>query len=392
MSAAPLRYIAPLDGIRGLAAISVIATHYGYSQYGWINVEFFFVLSGFLITSILLSDKDRPLKESLRRFYWRRALRVFPLYFGYLSVCTLCYLLLGEPAELKGAFVSLVTYTHNFYLLSLNHGISFFFSHLWSLSVEEQFYFLWPFLIFVLSTANVRRVIITIVLLVPLLRVALLIYLRAQGYPESRLPWTLYLVTIFQLDAFAVGAAIALFRLTRRIIPPWKLGLAVGCALLLGIWESGSPILGHRLSHSELASGDEVTRVLGGASFGYPILMVRNAQFLWGYTMINLLSVMLIITTSQTNIVSKFFGNRFLCYLGRMSYGIYVFHFSIQSFFTKAFPVDPYSLAGFLVFLALLATIISVAHLSYFHFEKRFLAMKDCFEKRQGDLPISASS
>jgi peptidoglycan/LPS O-acetylase OafA/YrhL len=68
MSAKSLRYIPSLDGLRGLAAILVLAAHYGYSEVGWIGLEFFFVLSGFLITSILLTERNRRLGEYLGRF------------------------------------------------------------------------------------------------------------------------------------------------------------------------------------------------------------------------------------------------------------------------------------------------------------------------------------
>jgi hypothetical protein len=86
MSAKSLRYIPSLDGLRGLAAILVIATHYGYCQVGWIGLEFFFVLSGFLIASILLTETNRRLGEYLGRFYWRRLLRPLPGVF-WLSSC-----------------------------------------------------------------------------------------------------------------------------------------------------------------------------------------------------------------------------------------------------------------------------------------------------------------
>jgi len=86
MSAKSLRYIPSLDGLRGLAPILVLATHYGYSEVGWIGLEFFFVLSGFLIASILLTETNRRLGEYLGRFYWRRLLRTLAGVF-WLSSC-----------------------------------------------------------------------------------------------------------------------------------------------------------------------------------------------------------------------------------------------------------------------------------------------------------------
>src|SRR5690349_85983 len=92
-----LRYIPSLDGLRGLAAILVFATHYGYFQIGWIGLEFFFVLSGFLITAILLTEPNRRLGDYLGRFYWRRLLRTFPPYFGYLFICGIVFICVRQP-------------------------------------------------------------------------------------------------------------------------------------------------------------------------------------------------------------------------------------------------------------------------------------------------------
>jgi peptidoglycan/LPS O-acetylase OafA/YrhL len=81
-----LRYVKSLDGIRGVGAVGVIAAHYGYLQCGWVVVQFFFVLSGCLITSILLAEREQPFQHYLGRFYWRRIRRIFPVYFGFLLI------------------------------------------------------------------------------------------------------------------------------------------------------------------------------------------------------------------------------------------------------------------------------------------------------------------
>ena len=79
-------YIKPLDGLRGIAILFVILFHFGYFGAGWIGVQMFFVLSGFLIMSVLRADKDQPVGFYFKRFYWLRSLRIFPLYFGLLIV------------------------------------------------------------------------------------------------------------------------------------------------------------------------------------------------------------------------------------------------------------------------------------------------------------------
>ena len=166
MSAKSLRYIPSLDGLRGLGSFLVIATHYGYSQEGWIGLEFFFVLSGFLITSILLTERNSRFGEYLGRFYWRRLLRTFPPYFGYLFICGIVYMCVRQPRGFLDVLPSLATYWYNFEFLFNPTRSPFVFWHLWSMSVEEQFYLVWPFLVFGLSGVNLRRVIIAIVVLI----------------------------------------------------------------------------------------------------------------------------------------------------------------------------------------------------------------------------------
>src|SRR5260370_14770221 len=214
MSTKSSRYIPSLDGLRGLAAILVFATHYGYSPTGWIALEFFFVLSGFLITAILLTEMNRRLGEYLRRFYWRRLLRTFPAYFGYLFICLAVYVCVKQPFGFLDVLPSLATYWYNFDILSDLHHSVFAFGHLWSMSVEEQFYLVWPLLVFVLSVASLRRVIIAIIVLIPLLRLALFGYYHLNGVGDPDVTRVFYFSTPFHLDAFSMGAANAFFLLT----------------------------------------------------------------------------------------------------------------------------------------------------------------------------------
>jgi peptidoglycan/LPS O-acetylase OafA/YrhL len=382
MSAKSLRYIPSLDGLRGLAAILVIATHYGYSQVGWIGLEFFFVLSGFLITAILLTETNRPLGQYLGRFYWRRLLRTFPPYFGYLLICGLVYVCVRQPRGFLDVLPSLATYWYNFNYLLNPHESSFVFLHLWSMSVEEQFYLVWPLLVFVLSGANLRRVIIAIVVLIPLLRLALFVYFHLNGMGDFNLTRVFFFATPFHLDAFSIGAAIAVFRLTERALKPRWFFLATGCVLLLGLVNAS---IGQNPYNLMPHVGELGTwgRFLGGLSLGYPEFLLQNRQFLWAYSVIDLLAAVLIITASQQNWLQRFLENRFLWHLGRISYGFYIFHMPILFLFKPILPTNQWSLTGFAFFVVLVVITIGVAHLSYFYFERRFLMLKDYFGKRK---------
>ena len=377
-----LRYIPSLDGLRGLAALLVIATHYGYVQIGWIGLEFFFVLSGFLITAILLTETNRRLGQYLGRFYWRRLLRTFPAYFGYLLICGAVYVFVRQPRGFLDLLPSLATYWYNFEHLFNPHRAISVLVHLWSMSVEEQFYLVWPVLVFVLSEANLRRVIIAVIVLIPLLRLALFAYCHLHGIADFYTTWVFFFATPFHLDAFCIGAAIAVFRLTERELKPRWFFLASGCALALGIVNASigqNPF--NLIPH--VGGLDNFGRFLRGLSLGYPEFLLQNRQFLWGYSVIDLLAAALIISASQQNALQRFCENRFLWHLGRISYGFYIFHMSILFLFKPILPTNQWSLAGFGFFVLLVIITIGVAHLSYFYFERRFLMMKDYFAKRK---------
>src|SRR5437762_11933724 len=93
-------YIRSLDGVRALAIILVMTFHFEITHFGWLGVQLFFVLSGFLITGILWKEKTReaPVSYKLKKFWVRRTLRIFPLYFGYLAVLGLTYVLFHFPS------------------------------------------------------------------------------------------------------------------------------------------------------------------------------------------------------------------------------------------------------------------------------------------------------
>src|SRR5204863_5604124 len=132
-------------------------------------------------TSILLSETERPFRQYLGRFYWRRILRIFPVYFGYLLIVGILYLLLKQPSEFPQVLPSLLTYTYNFYLVPPDRSLGGIFPHLWSLSVEEQFYLLCPLLIFALTPRGARWMVVASLISIALLR--LLVFALADVCP-----------------------------------------------------------------------------------------------------------------------------------------------------------------------------------------------------------------
>jgi peptidoglycan/LPS O-acetylase OafA/YrhL len=209
-------YFPALDGIRAVAFLLVFFQHYAGIPWGWSGVNIFFVLSGFLITGILVDTRDHP--HRARNFYIRRTLRIFPLYYGIFIIL----LLLTPLMHWSMGWLAWPLYLGNFLRFwapgpqgSVQQmaadaqllGVGFIYlGHFWSLCVEEQFYLIWPWIVFrVRSTRTLLWICTATVVVVPLLRVV------TSHYAP---PWMLdaellYRVTPFQLDSLLLGGLLA---------------------------------------------------------------------------------------------------------------------------------------------------------------------------------------
>ncbi len=199
------RAIPGLDGLRAISIAFVLAAHLNGTQHfpgivnlipgdlGSFGVRVFFVISGYLITSILLSELRRTGDISLRRFYFRRTLRLFPASYIYIAVMAV---LAGwnwvHPARWDFPFAA--TYSMNFY-----DGRGWPLGHLWSLAVEEQFYLLWPFTLLMLGPARAGRFLVGVLATAPLLRLAS----PYVGPTFNFLIWS---------DALGTGCLLSIFR------------------------------------------------------------------------------------------------------------------------------------------------------------------------------------
>ena len=221
-----------------MAILLVILFHYGYLGFGWVGVQLFFVLSGYLITSILVSERGRPLGESLKRFYWRRSLRIVPLYCLYLLALLTTFLFLKVPPALADQWPYLLTYTYNVRHILPDYDGSQFLIHLWSLSVEEQFYLVWPITVLLLAPRRFKFALIGIVILVPLIRLIAALFLLSHGQPQLFVGTVMYTITPFQIDAFATGAIVATFRLEKIRMRKGLLYVGLALAVAMGVGQS----------------------------------------------------------------------------------------------------------------------------------------------------------
>jgi peptidoglycan/LPS O-acetylase OafA/YrhL len=357
-------YIKSLDGLRGVAVLLVFLFHLGRLglhtfgfEIGWIGVQLFFVLSGYLITRILLEQKNTDLSTYLKGFYWRRTLRIFPLYFGYLFLLVIAYFAVSIPANLPSFTGFLFTYTFNYSILFTGLEINRLFTHLWSLCVEEQFYMLWPFLIYFLSRGQIKTLIIILLFATPLFRFFFYEILTTKTTDPETIGTSIYWFTFSHFDAFAIGGGINFLKNRAVGLKPqsWVL-VCIAICCVAGYFNYSS------LSH---------TSAVAISSLGFPIHEIGNFQFTWSYSILNLLfaSILWYFVHNESKILSS----PIPVFLGRISYGIYVFHFPIMGLLSNKFGTILNE--GVTILINLVLT-IAVAWLSYYLFESRFLKLK----------------
>src|SRR5215468_10531003 len=210
-----------LDGVRALAVLGVLIFHFvgtmtptnwveraivGVTKYGILGVDLFFVLSGFLITGILYDARNEP--HYFRNFYMRRVLRIFPLYYGVLAlvfvVAPLIPLLRGPTLDyLVDRQWWAWLYGVNVYIALKGDWSFSYLEHLWSLCIEEHFYFFWPVAVYLM--ARRPRLLIVASLSIAFAAMAA----RLAGSMMGLSWWTTYVLTPFRLDGLALGAFLA---------------------------------------------------------------------------------------------------------------------------------------------------------------------------------------
>jgi peptidoglycan/LPS O-acetylase OafA/YrhL len=364
-----------LDGLRALAFVMVFLDHYLTMPWGWAGVDIFFVLSGFLITGILFDSRDQP--HRVRNFYLRRTLRIFPLYYG-----VLLFILLLRPIvhwDLSWAWLLWPAYLGNYASLLAPHSpgpaferlvdfqplgflghrqVLLYLGHFWSLCVEEQFYLVWPWLVFY---AKGRRPLMWICALA--LPACLTLRLLAQQYLPSRMldRLVLYRFTPFRLDALLIGGLLALwlrgdnsmiFLRTARFILPIAMGVIV-------LWFIATP-----------------ARHVLQQPYSDPLWV-----YTWGLTGVDIFAALLVAVAIQPDSwVYRILSLPPLRWLGRVSYGAYVFHdiprLRYLGLATKLLPTHPANWRGLTAIIGFVCT-IALSALSFRYFETPFLNLKE---------------
>jgi peptidoglycan/LPS O-acetylase OafA/YrhL len=380
-------HVPALDGVRGLAILAVLVFHFAKdahptqwlervivhaASYGSLGVDLFFALSGFLITGILYDSRAES--SYFRSFYMRRALRIFPLYYGVLAVVFFVLPLLpalqGTELASLGRFQPWAwLYGVNVYL-SLHGGwVMSYLTHFWSMAVEEHFYLFWPLVVWALASRP-RRLLQTAAGLAALSFVA-----RQAAALAGVNQVALTVLTPFQLDALCLGGFFAVLarqpggaETVRRAVRPLA---ALSALVIVGLGIANNLTDQLRFVTSPLRSG-----------------------------MLRLLLVALLLralSAPEGAPDARFFRSRFMAFLGKYSYGIYVYHHFLSYYATTTHTLPRLTEKLGSLLLALLvqqgvgiALSIAIAWLSYELFEKHFLRLKRFWPSSREPVAVSS--
>ncbi len=345
-----------LNGIRAIAALSVVITHVlqGFEYFGLprmdglemagYGVTMFFTLSGFLITYLLLLEKEKYKDINIKQFYIRRILRIWPLYYFYLILAVLA-ILIYDRTILDDNLVFYVVLLANIpYILGTQIDVI---GHFWSLGVEEQFYLFWPWVF--KKCSNLLKWLIIFILFLLLLKLCFWIYYYKTGNP---LP--LYSIHITRFHCMALGAlgAVMLYNKNEKFLK-----FAFHFCTQFIIWSIIAVCAVNKFHIAQLIN-DEIIAIT---------------------------SVFLIINVSSNPKTFFTLENRYINYLGKISFGIYVYHpliiFLIANWFGKYIALLDTNFQYVLIFLIIVPLTIIVAGLSYRFFETPFLKLKTKFAK-----------
>jgi len=356
-------YYRNIDGLRFIAFLLVFSSHIDIGFTGWfsalhkngyIGVELFFVISSFLLTKLLVIEAERSSAGSVavRNYFLRRVLRIWPLYFGFVAAMVMRRVWIGGGIDLT-RIISLATFTENLWTAIVGYDSAFpDVAHLWTISLEEQYYLLLPFMIPILLKVSKRVLLLGGVAVVGVLMInrAVAVIL---GMPH---PFT-YVLPISG-DAFVLGTMLG-----------------------LGVFD-------HILSHVPNWAKYAITVVALGWTFFLPYVGTGGYADVIRYTLyaIGFTTLLAAVLSNRAKVARVILGNRPVRYLGKISYGLYVFHLLVISMVQAHISAHVGNWVGAtshlfapICWIAALVLTIVVSAASYEVFERRFLRLKERF-------------
>jgi peptidoglycan/LPS O-acetylase OafA/YrhL len=363
--------IVALDSLRAIAMTGVIAQHCGILPCGWIGVWLFFVISGFVVAGTLLQQDERlPPLTRLGDFYARRVARIWPIYIGYALIGLAVSTAHADPAT-RPAFLSLALFYNNFEM-AFGHGqfAHFPVAHLWTISVEFQFYTIMALAFVLLPRRAMIVCLMAWVLLTPILRWSAGAWLEGAGFSPLRAAFAVYAVSPLHFDSFAAGALLAFFQ--RRLTTRW--------AARRLLWAGGAALAAYVGAYVlvNFAQGRSGVGLVKGVLSG---VLIGDGRQVFVYSAVAAVSAGLVAAAAAGAggpILNRVLRLPMLQAIGRVSYGGYVYH-SICIFWVVRLlrlVTAPQSwmasklVFGPVVFVASLAATLALAFASFRHIER----------------------
>lgn len=352
-------FYVPLDGLRALCFLSVFFFHCNISgfQIGWAGVSIFFTISGFLITEILI--RARHSRTYFKSFYLRRSLRIFPIYYLYIFIATTIFLLVKK--QFPNDFFYYIFYVPNFQWIFTNYvsDLQLAMAHIWSLAIEEQFYLLWPALVYFLPLRLLSSACFVCIIGAILFR-SIFIYVDNCFYCRS-------ILLPSQIDLLAFGGLLACYK-NSIVFNQWikwliKKALVIGgisiflIIMLVGLKETNNIVNGYGLMQ-------------------YPEKYLNNIFtgqifFFWGLFSVGVIKMCF---ENRTFFTRKILSHPIFISIGKRSYGLYLYHWPI------ILVVKHFVKNKSIVMLLSLTVTYFIAWLSYRFIEKYFNNLKRKFE------------
>ncbi|HEY3404145.1 MAG TPA: acyltransferase [Ohtaekwangia sp.] len=345
-------HIPALDGLRGTAALAVIGFHIfsNHVKFGWIGVDLFFVLSGFLITGILLDSKGTV--NYYRNYLAKRALRIFPLYYFFLIVFFGVFRWTGYGNSIDD--YDYLSSIQSWYWLYIQNWRVFFdplypgediISHFWSLAIEEQFYIFWPIVIYLIPFRRVIPVCLALI--------GISIACRLYMYYVLEMSFIkVYFFTAGHLDVLAVGAILAAMVRNENLMALlakytlWIFIISGSAVLGIGVWN-------HSFGIQEFTP------------YGFTVLAIFFGSM-----------IIVSLAPHRYNLLKFIMESRALTFFGKYSYGLYVYHIPVL----RICMVELNGVVSRQMMLVIaFALSIVVAYISYHLIEKHFLKLKSRF-------------
>jgi len=380
-----------IDSLRAIAMTMVIAQHSGLLPFGWTGVWLFYIISGFVISRNLIEEKAELMPGAAGHylsFVVRRVFRIVPPYAAYIAISVIVAHLMKLPSQLP-ELPYLASFTYNWRMIFSTDPLPSTFGHLWTISVEEQFYVLFPLLILLLRRDRAIVGLVAIVALGPVFRNLVADYVSAtvSSDPE-RIAFGVYASSIGQFDAFALGSLLAHFEGNIRRSPQIAMRLALLAVVAVLVYT----VTYACMNISAGAHGIDIFRNLVSG------ILSGQKRELFVYLVVDLCAVAIVAGAIAGWKIFKVLEEPLLVSVGQASYGGYLLHaiFLITIADVIGIPNAQEPIAyRILIFVSVWCCTVALARTSYRIYERQFIryghqiSNQILLKARRGEVSVS---